>query len=465
MQTPEERTRRMGEGRIKPVLAGLALPSIVAMLSNALYNLVDAAFIGRLGTEAIGAVAVAFPITQVIVGIGLLFGLGGASYISRALGAGDRDQANRVATTALCLAAVFGALTAVAGLVYLVPLLRLFGATATILPYAENYTRILVIGAPILVVRMTLNNVVRAEGNARLAMAAMMTGAGLNIALDPLFMFTLGLGIQGAALATVVSQVIAEGMMLWYFFRRHSYLRIHPRYFSLDRQLNWEVFKIGTPTLIRQLFTSLAVALLNNAAAVYGDAAVASIGLTFRILFLGMFPVFGFGQGFQPLAGYNYGARRYDRLFEVIRVGVLWSLIFSVLFTVLIQLTAPLLVKVFSDDPEVVRIATLNVRAFHALFIFFGPAVIFNVLFQALGRGLPAAVLSMARQGIFLIPAIVILPRLFGLTGVLFTQTFADFFTVITTTYFALRVIRELQREAHNGGRADIFGRNHDADR
>ncbi len=455
MQTPEDRTRRMGEGRIKPVLAGLALPSIVAMLSNALYNLVDAAFIGRLGTEAIGAVAVAFPITQVIVGIGLLFGLGGASYISRALGAGDRDQANRVATTTLGLAALFGVLTTVAGLIYLVPLLRLFGATATILPYAENYTRILVIGAPILVVRMTLNNVVRAEGNARLAMAAMMTGAGLNIALDPLFMFTLGLGIQGAALATVVSQVIAEGLMLWYFFRRHSYLRIQPRYFSLDRQLNWEVFKIGTPTLVRQLFTSVAVALLNNAAAVYGDAAVASIGLTFRILFLGMFPVFGFGQGFQPLAGYNYGARRYDRLFEVIRVGVLWSGIFSVLFTILIQLTAPLLLKLFSDDPEVIRIATFNVRAFHALFMFFGPVVIFNVLFQALGRGLPAAVLSMARQGIFLIPAIVILPRLFGLTGVLFTQTFADFFTVITTVYFALRVIRELQREARNAARGE----------
>ncbi|TVQ41217.1 MAG: MATE family efflux transporter [Spirochaetaceae bacterium] len=456
MRTPEERTRLMGEGRIKPVLAGLAGPSIVAMLSNALYNLVDAAFIGRLGTGAIGAVAVVFPITEVIVGIGLTFGLGGASYISRALGAGNREQANRAATTALFMAAAVGVAAAVAGLIYLRPLLRLFGATDTILPYAENYARILVIGAPIIAVRMTLNNIVRAEGNARLSMIAMMTGAGLNIVLDPIFMFWLGLGIQGAALATVVSQIVAEGLLVWYFFRRHSYLRIHPRFFTLERQLNWEVLKIGIPTLIRQLFTSFAVALLNNAAAAYGDAAVASIGLSFRILFLGMFPVFGFAQGFQPLAGYNYGARRYDRLFEVIRIGLRWATLFSVLFTVFIQLAAPLIVRVFSDDPDVIRIATLNVRAFHALFVFFGAAVIFNVLFQALGRGLPAAVLSMARQGIFLIPAIVVLPRIFGLAGVLFTQTFADFFTIITTAFFALRVVGELRREARTAVFAEL---------
>ena len=450
MRTPEQRTRLMGEGPIKPVLAGLAGPSIVAMLSNAFYNLVDAAFIGRLGTEAIGAVSVVFPITEVVVGIGLMFGLGAASYISRALGTGDREQANRIASTALTMSISAGLVATAFGLLYLTPLLRLFGATETILPYAENYARILVIGAPIIVVRMTLNNIVRAEGNARLSMIVVMTGAGLNIVLDPLFMFVLGLGIQGAAMATVVSQIVAEGLMVRYFLCKHSYLQIHPRYFTLDRYLNWEVLKIGTPTLIRQFFTSVAVALLNNAAAVYGDAAIASIGLSFRILLLGMFPVFGFAQGFQPLAGYNYGARRYDRLFEVIRVGLLWAGIFSVLFTLFIQLAAPAIVRIFSDDPEVIRIATLNVRAFHAMFVFFGSAVIFNVLFQALGRGLPAAILSMARQGIFLIPAILILPRLFGLTGVLFTQAFADLLTVITTAIFALRVMRELRREAEH---------------
>jgi putative MATE family efflux protein len=449
--TAEERTRRMGEGRIKPVLAGLALPSIVAMLSNALYNLVDAAFIGRLGTEAIGAVAVVFPFTEVIVGVGLAFGLGAASYISRALGSANREEANRTATTAFFTSLAAGLIVAVTGLVFLKPLLQLFGATETILPFAENYARVLVIGAPIIVARMTLNNIVRAEGNAKLAMVSMMTGAVLNVALDPIFIFVFAWGIQGAAVATVVSQVVAEAVLLQYVFRRRGYLRIHPRYFSLDLRLHWEVLKIGSPTFIRQFLTSFAVGLLNNMAAVYGDAAVASVGLSFRILFLGMFPVFGFAQGFQPMVGYNYGARQYERVFEVIAVGLRWATIFSVLFTLAIQLGAPTLVRVFSNDPEVIRIATRNVRAFHTFFPFFGAAVLFNTLFQALGRGVPAAVLAMARQGIFLVPAVLILPRLFGLDGVFFSQPLADFFTIITTTIFAVRVMEQLKRESLAG--------------
>ncbi|TVR03508.1 MAG: MATE family efflux transporter [Spirochaetaceae bacterium] len=446
--TPEERTRRLGEGPVKPVLAALALPSIVAMLSNALYNLIDAAFIGRIGTEAIGAVAVVFPFTEVIVGVGLMFGLGGASYISRSLGAGNREEANRTATTALFTAVGAGIVISIIGLIYLRPLLRLFGATDTIMPYAENYARVLVLGAPIIVARMTLNNIVRAEGNARLSMISMMTGAVLNVILDPIFIFVFGWGIQGAAIATVVSQIVAEGILLYYVFRRRSYLRIHPRYFSLQFRLHWEILKIGMPTFVRQFFTSFAVGLLNNMAGLYGDAAVASVGLSFRILFLGMFPVFGFAQGFQPMAGYNYGARRYDRLFEVIKVGLRWATIFSVLFFVAIQLGAPWLVRIFTNDPEVIRIATRNVRAFHALFPFFGAAVLFNILFQALGRGIPAAILAMARQGIFLVPAVIILPRIFGLDGVLFSQAFADFFTLITTAFFAAAVLRKLRQEA-----------------
>jgi len=447
-QKAAERTRLLGEAPVRSVLIRLAVPSIAAMVSNALYNVVDAAFIGRLGTAAIGAVAVAFPIMQVIVGVGLAFGIGSASYISRSLGGGNKEEADRTASTTVLVAAGLGVILAAAGLRYLAPVLRIFGATSTILPFAHDYVRVIIFAAPAIMARMTLNNIVRAEGNARLSMIAMMTGAALNIGLDPLFIFTFNMGIVGAAVATVISQVVSIIIMLVYLLGGFSFVTLRIRLFTLKGWLFREVLKIGTPTFIRQILTSIAVALLNNVASRWGDAAVASVGLSFRILFLGMFPVFGFGQAFQPVAGYNYGARNFNRLFATIREGFLWTASFTVIFTVVIQILATPIVSIFTTDPRVISIASRNVRAFHLLFPFFGPVVICNVLFQALGRGVPAAILSLSRQGIFLVPAIIILPHLFGLDGVFFTQAFADFFTILITAFFAWRVLRDLRQEA-----------------
>jgi putative MATE family efflux protein len=422
------------------------------MVSNALYNLVDAAFIGRLGTSAIGAVAIAFPLAQVIVGVGLVFGLGAASVISRRIGAGDRESASRTAVLAITSAVLLGLVVAALGLTFLDPVLRLFGATESILPFATEYMGTLMFAAPVLTLRMSLNHITRSEGNARLAMAGMLTGALLNIALDPLFIFALGLGIRGAALATVVSQTVAVLIYASYFFSGRSLLQLTLRGFRFDRALYGEVIKLGGPAFLRQLLGSAAFALLNNAAASYGDVAVAVVGISFRVLFLGMFPIFGFGQGFQPVIGYNYGAASYRRVFAALRTALLWTSGFTVLFTISIQLFAPRIISLFTADPQVLELGTYAIRAFHAVFPIFGAIVVFNVLFQALGKAAPAAIVGVSRQGLFLLPAVLLLPLFFGLEGLFFTQAAADLCTGALALVLGTRLVRRLRTEAAQRG-------------
>jgi putative MATE family efflux protein len=446
MNNNEKRAKMLGEEKIETILIKLAIPAIIGMLVNAIYNIVDTVFVGKLGTSAIGAATVAFPLFMLIGTFGLTFGVGAASYISRLLGENNKVQADKATSTAFFTSMTVGILYMIIGSIYLEPILRLFGATDTILPYAKAYSRILVLGSVFTMINMTMNNMLRAEGSAKISMIALSVGAGLNILLDPLFIFGFDMGIQGAAIATVLSQMVSRVLLLSYFLSGKSYIKLHIKYVTLSTQIYSEIMKIGIPTFLRQCLISVAMALINVAAMPYGDGAVAGIGVANRVFMFGMYVLFGYCQGFQPVAGYNYGANKYDRLTEAIKVSLKWTTIFSMSVSVIFLIFAQPIVTLFSNDPEVIRIASESLRAMSLLFAFGGFMNVYSSLFQALGYAVSAAILSLARQGLFLIPAVLISSRVFGLEGLIYSQTIADFFTIIVTAVLALRITKQIRQ-------------------
>jgi len=425
------------------------------MLTNAIYNLVDTFFIGRIGTSAVGAVAVAFPIFNLIGAVGLTYGVGAASYVSRLLGAGEKEQADKAASTALFTSLATGIAFALLGLMYLDPLLTAFGATETIMEYAREYTMIIIMGSIFTMMNMTMNNLVRAEGNAQRFMVAMVSGALLNVALDPIFIFGFGMGIKGAAVATVISQSVSTVIILEYFVRKKSFTNLSIRLFRFSLHIYSEIFKIGLPTFLRQFLSSFSVALLNNAAGAFGDHAVAAIGITMRVLMLGMMVLFGYGQAFQPVAGYNYGAKKFSRVFESLKFSILVTTVFATFFAIIGMVIPGSIVSIFSNDPEVIDVGSRALRAVSIFFPSFGFVITFTVLFQALGKGFAAGLLSMSKQGLFLIPAIIVLPRLFELNGVIYAQTIADFFTLFVAAILAMMIVKKLKAQSKELSLAD----------
>ncbi|SKC89926.1 MATE family efflux transporter [Maledivibacter halophilus] len=326
MTNTSERAKMMGEEKIPKILIKLAMPGIIAMLVNAVYNVVDTIFVGMLdNTSAIGAVSVAFPLFMIIAAFGQMFGVGAGSYISRLLGEKKKELADKTASTTFFTSIACGIIFTLFGLAFIEPLLKLFGATETIMPFAKDYSRILIFGAVFTVSNMSLNNMIRAEGNAKFSMIAISIGAGLNIILDPIFMYSLNMGIKGASLATVLSQIISFVFLIRYYISGKSYIRISINYFNFSKKIYSEIMKIGIATFARQGLSSLALGLINIAAKPYGDAAVAAMGVTLRVLSIGIFVIFGYNQGFQPIVGYNYGAKKYNRVREAIKISLIWT--------------------------------------------------------------------------------------------------------------------------------------------
>jgi putative MATE family efflux protein len=441
----DARSKMMAEERIPKILTKFALPAIISMLIAAMYNVVDTLFVGRIGTEAIGATSIAFPLFMLFSTFGLSVGIGASSYISRLLGAKNTEQAHRTGTTALFTTIGAALLLTSVGLMFLEPLLQAFGATDTIMPYALDYMGVLAAGAMFTMSNMCMNNMLRAEGSVKMSMFGISLGAILNIALDPLFIFTFGMGVKGAAVATVLAQAISTVVLMTYYFSGRSLLVIHPRYFTPSREIYGEIVKMGIPTIIRQGLVSLSMAFFNNVAGTYGDAAIAAMGIVLRVSMPGMMVLFGFGQGFQPVAGFNYGAKRYDRLLEAINVNLKRTSIFCVLLTALLIGFAKPIIHAFSNDPQVLDIGVKGLRYFALIFPTFGFNITMHMLFMALGRAVPAGILALSRQGFFLIPAIALLPGWFGLTGLLICQPVADFATTILTIMLAVKTLQEIK--------------------
>ena len=435
------------EADVASALLKLGIPTMVGMLISALYNAIDAYFVGGLGMSQMGAVSVVFPIVQIIIGLGMMFGAGASSYISRLLGKGDNEQADRTASTALFSGLLVGAVIIIGILVFLDPVLTALGSTETILPYARAYARIYVTGSIINVFTVMMNNLLTAQGATKFTMIAMLTGSIANVILDPVMIYGMDLGIEGAAVATVISLCINMALYIGYIAKKKGVLRISVKNIAPSKTIYTEVLKIGIPVLLFQLLASAAMGSINTASKPYGDYAVAAMGAVTRIMTVVTYVVFGFLKGFQPFAGYNYGAGSFDRLKKSIKLCMAWSTAFCVIAGIVLVVFADPIVSLFGTDTEMLALAETALRLNAVLFTTFGFQMVYASLYLAIGKSLVGSVLSLSRQGIFFFPLVIALPHLFSLTGVIWVQPAADLFTTILTAFFAVRINHALSAE------------------
>lgn len=449
LSSSEAKYIQMTETPMPRLVTSMAIPAMASTLITTIYNMADTFFVSQISTSASAAVGVVFAVMSLIQALGGGFGMGAGSIISRKLGEKKDDEANMYASCAFFGALSFGAAILIIGLVFLEPLMRLLGATETMLPYAKDYARYIFIAAPIMCSSFVLNSVMRSQGKAIMAMVGMSLGGVLNMALDPLLIFTFDMGISGAAIATALSQLISYIVMWVMFTSRDSIVRISPSRLSKHFGDYFTVLKIGFPTMCRQGLASVASALLNVQASVYGDAAVAAITISNRVYLFVRNLVLGIGQGFQPVAGYNYGAGKLKRVKEAFNFSVAVATVICMVFCGLIWFNADSVISWFrADDAEVIRIGTTALRFVAAVMPFMAFSTFVNQLYQCLGFAKQATVLASSRQGIFYVPLIFILPALFGLTGVQMAQPMSDLCTFFLCIPFQIWFFRKVINKA-----------------
>lgn len=438
----------MEKESISKVLLKLSVPAIIAMLINAIYNIVDTMFVGMLNnTSAIAAVSIVYPLFMFIGAIGVMFGAGGASYLSRLLGEKKKEEADKTLTSTIIIGCIFSLIFTVISIIFLDEFLLMYGATETTMPYAREYGYTIVLGAIFTIGTGIMSNTIRAEGNSKYSMIATCIGGVINIILDPIFMFKFGMGIKGAAVATVISQLVSFIFLLRYYYSKKSYIKLGIKFFKPTFNMFFEILKIGIPIFVTQVLASFALGFMNLGAKPYGDAALAAMGIVFRVMSIGFYIVFGIGQGFQPVAGYNYGAKNFTRLKEAVKLSIKWSIISGIVISILFIVFAEGCMLIFTRDREVINIGIKAFRAASLLFPLFGYVNTYAVLYQALGKALGAFILSISRQGIFYIPLIFILPKFIGLEGVIFCQTAADGLAFIETFIMAIWLNKNLKKE------------------
>lgn len=443
----EEKTNRiylLEEAGVALALLKLGIPTMVGMLISALYNAIDAYFVSGLGISQMGAVSIVFPIVQIIIGLGMMFGAGASSYISRLLGKGDNEQANKTASTALFSGIFVGAIIIAGIMLFLDSVLISLGATETMLPYARDYAKIYIIGSIINVFTVMMNNLLTAQGATKFTMIAMLTGSIANVILDPIMIYGMKLGIKGAAVATVISLCINMMLYIGYIAKKKGILRFSIKNIAPSKKIYEEVLKIGIPVLLFQFFASAAMGTINTTSKPYGDYAVAAMGAVTRIMTVVIYVVFGFLKGFQPFAGYNYGAKKYGRLKKSINLCMVWSTLFCIIAAIVLVIFAEPIVSLFGTDTKMIDLASKALRLNAALFITFGFQMVYASLYLSIGKSLVGGMLSLGRQGIFFFPLVFVLPHMFELTGVIWVQPMADFFTTILTIIFAIKINRTL---------------------
>ena len=447
MSKEQQQYRKLVMTPVEQLIPRLAVPTIFSMMITMIYNLVDAYFVGKLGTSASAAIGVVLGVQSIFQAFGFMMGHGAGSQISVRLGEGDRDAADRLFSTAFFHALVISVIVGVLGLIGLEPLMRLMGSTDTILPFSKNYGFYILISGPALVGSCVLNNVMRYEGRAVLAMFGLVTGGVLNMIGDPILMFGLGLGIDGAGLSTAISQYISFGILLYMVFSKRTISRLSLRYRSNDPDVTLSIMRVGFPSLIRQMLNSLATITLNHCAMPYGDAAIAAMAIVGRIvMFIGSATI-GLGQGFQPVSAYNYGARKFKRLrdsfYFTVKAGMA---VLGILAIFGFMFPGPV-VQLFRDDPRVVEIGSRALR-FQCIAVVMQPfSVTANMMFQSIGRSKEASFMAMLRSGLYYIPSLLILPLFLGLTGIECAQMVSDILTTLTCIPFVVRFMRETPEE------------------
>ena len=438
--------KKMTETPIPKLILGLAAPTILSMLITSIYNLADTFFVGQISTSASGAVGIVSSLMAILQALGFMLGHGSGSIISRSLGSQNTDAATRFASTSFFTALVFGGVITVAGLLTLPDFMMLLGSTETILPHACAYARYILLAAPIMMSSLVMNNILRYEGKASFAMIGLVTGGLLNIALDPLFIFGLGMGTAGAGLATALSQTISFCILLSMFLRGKTVSQFRITAVTHSPAEFGTILMTGMPSFGRQGLNSIGGMLLNIAARGYGDAAVAGMSIVSRIFMFIISVAIGVGQGLQPVASFNYGARKFRRVRQaaIFTMGAAFCML--VVLVALCWVDSDALIRLFRDDPDVTAVALPAFR-FQCLAILLQPVIVVaNMLFQSVGKAGRATFLACCRQGVFFIPLILILPRTLGLMGVETCQPIADVFTFIVSLPFLLAFLNQLSR-------------------
>ena len=446
----ESRIKILKEENIDKALFKLGMPMVISLLVAALYNVVDTYFVSGLGKEAIAAVSVAFPIQLIFLGIGLTFGAGAGSYISRLLGGNNKKEASIVATVALISSAILGIIIAILLFCYLDGVLKFMGAIPSIIEISKSYTGIFIVGGILGTVNVTLGNLAVAQGAAKISLKAMIVGSISNMILDPIFIFGLNLGVRGAAIATLIARVITSLMYLIYFVGDKNLIEIKLPNFKPTVAIYKEILKIGISMLILQILQTISISKISYAASFYGEEAIAAMGIVLRIVTLGTNVVFGYMKGLQPLAGFNYGAKNYERVREAIKASIKWTNVFCVVWTVIVYIFAPSILSIFGTDENVLNIAVPALRAAVIMFITFGFQFTYSTLYLSTGKALGGVFLNSLRQGIVLIPIILLLPKFMGLNGVIYAQTISDLITTIITIPFAISIHKKLRLAIKN---------------
>lgn len=439
----EAQRARMLTTPIPRLIVTMAIPTTLSQLISVVYNTADTFFVARIGKSAAAAVGVVFSLMSIIQAFGFGMGMGTGGLVSRRLGARRDEEADKIASSGVFAAVVFGVLLLVGGLALLTPLMYLLGSTDTILPYARDYARYILLGAPVMCASFVLNNILRSEGEAVLAMRGMCAGGILNMLLDPLFIFTFGMGISGAALATVLSQCVSFSLLLSAFLRGRSNVHIHPKNVSRKFSDYLLIFRMGFPTICRQGMASVASAILNNQAAFYGDAALAAITIANKVYLLVRNIIIGIGQGYQPVSGYNYGAGDLKRTRAAFTFTTVLGTGVCVAAAALIAAFARPIVGWFQGDPEVVAVGVKMLYFYCAVLPAMAYSTYVNQLYQCLGFSAQATFLALCRQGVFFLPLILVLPRLFGLAGVQAAQPAADLLTFLICIPFQIVFFRK----------------------
>lgn len=444
----DEKRTYMLETPVRKLVCTLAGPTILSMLITSFYNMADTFFVGKINTQATGAVGIVFSVMAIIQAVGFFFGHGSGNYISRKLGAQEMEEAEKMAAVGFFSAFIAGIVLMAAGLLFIEPLAYLLGSTETILSYTKTYLGIILFGAPAMTTSLVLNNQMRYQGSAFYAMIGIVSGAVLNIVLDPVLIFECSLGIAGAAMATTISQYVSF-ILLLIMIRRGGNMQIRFRNFKPSIYFYKEIVRGGTPSLCRQGLASLATIFLNRTAGFYGDAAIAGMSIVSRISMFANSALIGFGQGFQPVCGFNYGAGKNDRVLEAFWFCVKYAFLFLLVVATAGFIFAPDLVALFrKEDLDVIAVGSAALRYQVIAFPLSAWIVMCNMMLQSIGKGLKASIVASARQGLCFIPLIMILPHFFGLVGVEICQAVSDVLTLVISVPIGMSVIKEMKKQA-----------------
>jgi len=448
----------LGEAPIGKLLLKLSLPATFGMIINGLYNLVDTIFIGRgVGTDAIGGLALSFPAQMIIMGFGIAIGQGAASVVSRNLGAQNDQRARRAAGNAFALALTAGLLILIFGRLFLQPLLNLLGATDALYVYIRDYLSIILLGSPFIAMAMVSHNLLRAEGKAKISMIVMLIGAVTNIILDPIFIFVFRMGVAGAAWATIIGQILSFLYASRYFLMRKTIVQVKAKHWAPRGSVIREILLLGFPAFVRQGGQSIVAVMLNNMLGRYGgDIYISAYGVVNRLLMFLLMPLFGTIQGFQPVAGFNYGAGLYDRVRKTLRLTTIYATTYTTTGFILLFFMPRFFAGIFSTDPVLIDTVVYVVRYVVAVFPFLGIQIIGGAYFLVIGKSFPSLILNLSRQFLFLIPLLLILPGIFGLTGLMVSFPVADFLATILTVVWLLVELRHLDKKTNLQGAMPI---------